>query len=196
MTRDIETSTHRSEATTANGSVTPGSLLFAAIAVLVGVAFWFWLTDATSIVSASDPIGQFNSSALAQVDNQDIPDALKTMGGLPSFLDRFKQKDAGCPAPLAWVSIERTVGQATGTVRLRSGNYLSPPFSLTETPVRIAIPYPAPYEAGTGELAIVGTGAPATISLTPTWSVSYDQNNAAVHNVHWLPAKQCGGTNG
>lgn len=198
MTRDMETSNQPSGAKAMKNGLAPGLLSFAMIAVLVGVVFWLWLTEAFTTLPVSDTSGQFLNSELAQVGDQDIPDALKTMGGLPRFLDRFRQRDASCPLPLAWVSIAKAAGATPmpGTIRVRSGNYLSPPFSLTDTPVRIAIPYPSSYETGTGQLAVVGTGAPATISLMPAWSVSYDQNNMAVHNVHWSPVTRCGGANG
>jgi hypothetical protein len=196
MIRDMETSSQQSGAKVMKNNAAPGLLSFAAIALLVSVAFWFWLTEAFSAISISDANGQFVNSELAQVDDQDIPDALKTMGGLSKSLDRFSQKGTGCPLPLAWVSIAKASGSPAGTIRVRSGNYLSPPFSLTEMPVRIAIPYPSSYETGTGQLAVVGTGAPATIALTPAWSVSFDQNKMAMHNVHWSPVTRCGGANG
>ncbi len=196
MIGDMETpSRHSGARASVNGAI-PGLLSFTAIAILVAVSFWFWLTEALFAVSASDADGQSISSELAQVSGQDMPDALKTMGGLPSFLSRFRQRSASCPQPLAWVSIAKAAGSTPGTIRVRSGNYLSPPFSLSDTPVRIAIPYPSSYETGNGQLAVVGIGAPAIVSLTPAWSVSYDQHNIAVHNVHWSPAARCGGANG
>jgi hypothetical protein len=195
MAQNTETS-QRSGTAAAKQSGSPGLLLCAVVAILVGLAFWLWLTTARSAVFQSNADGQLTSSELAQVDDQDIADALKTMGGLPKFLDHFRQRDTGCHLPLAWVSIAKPPGQSSGTIRLRSGSYLSPIFNLTDAPVRVAVPFPSPYEMGKGQLMVLGTEATATISLVPPWLVSFSQGNMAAHNVYWRPIKQCSDTNG
>jgi hypothetical protein len=43
------------------------------------------------------------------------------------------------------VTLVKAPGSPSGTVRVRSGSYLSPAFHVTEAPQRVAIPYPAPY---------------------------------------------------
>jgi len=195
MAQNTETS-QRSGTAAARQSGLPGLLLCAVVAILVGSAFWLWLTTALSAASQSNATSQLTNSELAQVADQDIADALQTMGGLPKFLDRFRQKDTGCPLPLAWVSIAKLPGQPSGTVRLRSGSYLSPAFNLTDAPVRVAVPFPSLYEMGKGQLTVLGTEATATISLVPPWLVSFSQGNMTAHNVHWRPIKRCSDTNG
>ncbi|MBB3459321.1 hypothetical protein FHT86_007653 [Rhizobium sp. BK313] len=195
MVQNTETS-QRSGTAAAKQSGSPGLPLFAVVAILVGSAFWLWLTMADSALPQANTDGQLIGSELAQVGDQEIADALTTMGGLPKFLDRFRQKDTGCPLPLAWVSIAKPPGQSSGTIRLRSGGYLSPVFNLSETPVRVAIPFPSPYEMGKGQLMVLGTEATATISLVPPWPVSFRQGNIAAHNVYWRPIKQCSDANG
>ena len=49
-----------------------------------------------------------------------------------------------CGGRLAWVTLSRSNDATAQMARLRSGNYFSPAFAVTKTPVRVAIPYPAP----------------------------------------------------
>jgi hypothetical protein len=76
------------------------------------------------------------------------------------------------------------------TIRLRSGNYISPNFSLTDAPVRVALPYPAPYEAGHGTLSVIAVGGEATVSLLPPWRV-VGGSGLASHEVTWHPRIRC-----
>src|SRR5258708_19402744 len=59
-------------------------------------------------------------------------------------------------------------GTATigSTVRIRSGSYVSPFFTVTEAMQRIAVPYPAPYGSGGRTLSRQGD-APATPRCSP-----------------------------
>ncbi|WP_149344164.1 hypothetical protein [Neorhizobium sp. P12A] len=171
-------------------------LLFAVVAALSGSAFWFWLNSALAAATHPGVEPDMQTSELDLVSDADIADALKTVGGTPALLDRFKPKDAGCPLPLAWISIRGAPGQPPTSVRLRSGAYLSPAFKLTDVPVRVAIPFPAPYDIGKGQLTVLGTGATASIALTPPWQVAFNQSNTSVHNVSWRAIKRCTDSNG
>jgi hypothetical protein len=133
--------------------------------------------------------GQTVASELAPVDDRDIDAAETTMSGSGGFLAQFKQRTTGCPVPLAWVAVARMPGQAGGTIRLISGSYVSPAFALSNAPTRIAIPYPAPYQAGQGRLTALHAGVSATIALSPAWDIS--AQGEASHNVTWHSGKRC-----
>src|SRR6185312_988578 len=171
-------------------SQVPGLWPAAMIALASGIACWFWL--ATNPGSANSPKngGLAAASELAEVDDRDIAAALATMNGSSAFLARFKGRAAGCPLPLAWVSLVRAPGQPPGTVRLRSGAYFSPVFTLTDTPQRVAIPYPGAYETGSGELMALSAGGRAIIALRPAWHVAA-QSDDAMRRVTWHPANRC-----
>jgi hypothetical protein len=174
--------------------IAPGILPAAAMTVLAGLACGIWLTSgvATETVSpGSDP----NVSELAQVDNSDIPAALSTMNGSGAELVQYKERAGSCPRPLAWISLARVPGQPPSTVRLRSGGYFSPIFELSDVPVRVAVPYPAPYELGHGTLTVMDAGGGAVISLVPPWSVPA-QSSGATREVHWNPTNHCKPSNG
>ena len=57
------------------------------------------------------PFNAATVSELAQVDDQDIDNALTTMNGPSDYLAQFKERGAGCPRPLAWVALAKARGQ-------------------------------------------------------------------------------------
>ena len=122
----------------------PGLLPAGAIAALAAIGCWLWLASGASLATASPPAAAQVANELAEVSEHDLAGALGTMSGTDSFLTRFKERATGCRAPLAWVAIAHAPRQPNGTARLRVGNYFSPPFEITQTPQRIAIPYPGP----------------------------------------------------
>ena len=119
----------------------------------------------------------------------DLPAALGTVSGTAQQLAQMAEPDR-CGRRLAWVTVVRAPGQPPGRIRLRSGSYVSPAFDLMETPVRVAMPYPAPYPTGHGTISVVGATTDAIVALTPAWHVSA-QAGMAVQEVTWTPAASC-----
>jgi hypothetical protein len=191
MQQESETRRFRTVAGSQAGSQggMPGLWPAAAMAALSAIVCWIWLASSAA-TDKGQTGGEAVVSELAQVDVRDLADALTTMNGSDAFLAQFKQRAGGCPQPLAWVSVARTPGQPPGTVRLRSGGYISPTFSLSDVPMRVAIPYPGPYEAGHGRLAALDAGSSATIALRPAWHISA-QADGAMREVTWHPRKRC-----
>jgi hypothetical protein len=74
-------------------------------------------------------------------------------------------------------------------VRIRSGQYVSPPIKLTPAPQRIAIPYPAPYPTGRGVLTLVGEADQVGFYLTP--GGVHDVKGAYAVNVRWQVRNPC-----
>jgi hypothetical protein len=173
----------------------PGVLPAAAVAMLSGVLCWIWLVSGAGSAMTSAGDAAAVASDLAQVDDGDVGAALTTMEGPTAFLARFKSRTAGCPEPLAWVTVARAPGQPAGTVRLGSGTYYSPVFDLSDVPVRVAIPYPGPYEAGHGMLTVMAAGGRAMVALRPAWQVP-TQGGAARHEVTWHPSDRCKSSHG
>ncbi len=95
-----------------------------------------------------------------------------------------------CKVPMATVTVVKQVGGPDGTVRIRSGSYLSPPFRVTDVAQRIAIPYPAPYATGHGVLSVVGEANGFAIYLTPGWQLQALNGPASI-SVVWTPGKPC-----
>jgi hypothetical protein len=73
-----------------------------------------------------------------------------------------------CRIPLISMTISKGAALIGSTIRIRSGNYVSPYFTVTEAMQRIAVPYPAPYGSGAGIFVIEGTANGAILGLTPT----------------------------
>lgn len=171
----------------------PGVLPAAGIAIISGVVAWMMLS--TGAAPSTSNNGSSIASELAQVADQDVVAAETTLNGSDRFLGQFRQQQRGCPLPLAWVSVSRPAGQTGGTIRLRSGNYFSPVFDLTEAPMRIAIPYPAPYEEGHGTLTALVDGGSAQIALHPVWHTQPGGEGAA-RQVTWPVTQHCKPSNG
>lgn len=113
-------------------------------------------------------------------------------GALPT-LDPGTSKTAvddakNCKAPLAWVTLTQRNGHA-GMVRIRSGQYLSPPIKLTPVPQRVAVPYPAPYPMGRGVLTLVGEADQVGFYLRP--GGIHDVNGTYSVNVRWQVRSPC-----
>ncbi|HVY14395.1 MAG TPA: hypothetical protein VHB27_04150 [Rhodopila sp.] len=143
---------------------------------------------------ASDPAAMGQTSEIAEVSDQDLDTALKTLGGSGEFRSQFRKQKKRCPTPLAWVSVWTSAGQPAVTLRVVSANYYSPVFKVTDKPVRIAIPYPAPYDTGHGSLMVMHAGE-VSIGLHPPWHVLATAAPQR-HDVTWTPVAGCDARNG
>ena len=109
-----------------------------------------------------------NASDLAIVATSDIAAAATTIS--PAVSSQLAAAAKECKVPLAHLTISKLPGTAGGTIRVRSGNYLSPPFQVTDTPQRVAVPFPAAYPVGKGVISIEGNGSGTSVSLYPAWT--------------------------
>jgi hypothetical protein len=191
MTQDTEA--RRSAPRKKQRSVPRGIGSAIAIAVISGVVCWFWLTS-----GRADPLkpGAPIVSDLTEVEERDTAGAVATLSGSNAVLAEFREgKSGGCRRTLAWVSLVSAPGEPAGHIRLVSGNYYSPVLDVSATPVRVALPFPAPYETGQGALSAIDVGGSATIALLPAWRVSA-QDGKTTRAVTWHPVKNCTSPNG
>jgi hypothetical protein len=160
--------------------------------VISGVVCWFWLVSGrANPLQAAAP----NVSELTEVEEADVTGALTTMSPSNAMLAEFQKKqDGSCRRPLAWVTLVSAPGESPSRIRLISGSYYSPLFEVSATPIRVALPFPAPYETGQGVLTAIDAGGSATISLLPAWRVSV-QDGKTTRPVTWHPVKSCGPRN-
>jgi hypothetical protein len=177
------------EARQSSQGAIPGLWLAAAAMTLSAIVCGTWL--ALGVGAANNPPGAAGSAAseLSQVDDKDVDGAVATLDGNAAFVAQFRQS-AGCSRPLAWVSLMRGPGQPPAKIRLQSGAYFSPIFDLSDSPARVAIPYPAPYESGHGSLTAFVIGGRAVVALLPAWQVS-EQSSSRTRQVVWHPNKRC-----
>jgi hypothetical protein len=140
-----------------------------------------------SVASSSAPASgePMLSSALAA---SEITAASVTLDPATSATTTADAKS--CKTPMTTVTLVKASGSPSGTVRIRSGSYLSPAFHVTEAPQRVAIPYPAPYPTGRGVLSVVGRSDALSIYLTPGWSVQGLDGAASIH-VWWRTENPC-----
>jgi hypothetical protein len=129
-----------------------------------------------------------NASDLGIVATADIAAATPTIN--PSVASQLAAEAKDCKVPLAQLTISKAPGTSGGTIRVRSGNYVSPPFQVTDTPQRVAVPFPAAYPVGKGVISIEGNASGTSVSLYPTWTVQ-TLNGSAARNVVWTPGNPC-----
>ena len=186
MTQDTEAT--RAAPRKQNHRALPGMGLATVITVISGVICWFWLASGrANPLKPVDP----NISNLTEVEEREVTGALTTVSAPNAALAQFREgKDGSCRRPLAWVSLVSAPGEPPSRIRLISGTYFSPLFEVSATPVRVALPFPAPYETGHGTLTVIDVGGSATISLLPAWRVSA-QDGKTTHAVTWHPVKSC-----
>jgi hypothetical protein len=126
---------------------------------------------------------------LGQVPFGELEAAIVSME--PAQRANAAEEARACKTPLAFVTVAAAEGQqAPQALRIRSGSYLSPPLTITPSPRRIALPFPAPYPAGQGVISVEGDAQGVTVSLSPAWQAS-SLNGAAPINVVWTPRAAC-----
>ena len=103
---------------------------------------------------------------LSFVGQRDLGEAASTL--TPSAASALVEDAQRCKIPLASMTISKGTAAIGSTIRIRSGNYVSPYFTVTDSMQRIAVPYPAPYASGAGTIVIEGNATSAIVGLTPT----------------------------
>jgi hypothetical protein len=127
-------------------------------------------------------------SSLSIVAASEITDAKRTLD--PAVSEQLVEQAKKCTAPLAYVTVSKTTYHSSGTFRIHSGSYVSPPYKLTDEPQRIAIPFPAPFPTGSGQISIEGEATGTLISLSPGWRIE-SLHNSATQPVIWDSSKPC-----
>ena len=171
-----------------NAAAYPGLWPFASSTVLAALVCWFWLLP--QLTKADQAALAPGVRALSEVAPDDLPGALATVQGLNPSAFAAQRQDRTCAQKLAWITLVYQPGQPPAKIRIRSGTYFSPLFTLADTPVRVAIPYPAPYETGRGVLSVLNAGAEALIALNPVWHVPATSAEATT-TVVWQPVPDC-----
>jgi hypothetical protein len=96
------------------------------------------------------------------VAQRDLGEAATTL--TPAAAGPLVEDAQRCKIPLASMTIAKGTAAIGSTLRIRSGNYASPYFTVTENMQRIAVPYPA----GAGTFVVEGNATGAVLGLTPT----------------------------
>ena len=181
MSADERAQEARPKAARAPGGV-PGGWAAVGISIVSALIAGYLVRPAASV---ADGAGAAGLSRLAEVAPDEVGAALETVEGSREQIAQFRAKES-CKRRLAWVTIVGLPNRPAGRIRLQSGRYISPAFEMTDVPVRVALPYPAPYPAGRGTISILGTSSDATVALSPAWQVMAQQGFQS-HEVTWTP---------
>lgn len=138
------------------------SAVIGAVGVLLTVsAVGLLLMKSGLGISTDDPA----RPTLSFVDQRDLGAAAGTL--TPSAAGALIQDAQRCRIPLVSMTLERGSAAVGSTLRIRSGSYVSPSFTITDGIQRLAVPYPAPYGAGAGSIVIEGNASGAVLGLSP-----------------------------
>jgi hypothetical protein len=151
--------------------------------VILGAIGWV-LKSADLGVSSGDP-AQPTVSFVAQGD---LSAAATTL--LPSAAGALIEDAQRCRVPLISMSIDRGTAPLGSIIRIRSGNYVSPYFSITDSTQRVAVPYPTPYGSGSGIMTVEGNAKGAIVGFNPTQTM-VDLPGAKSIPVVWRAVSPC-----
>lgn len=134
------------------------------------------------------PAPTANGSEVSIVSQADIGSAATTLSAQAAtgIVDEAKS----CKTPMATITISKKPGAAPGMIRIRSGSYVSPAFTLGEAPQRVAIPFPTPYPTGIGSISVEGEASGAVVSLYPAVNIE-TLKGASPISIWWVPKKPC-----
>jgi len=125
---------------------------------------------------------------LEPVPTASLPQVQGTLA--PQQAAQLVEEARRCREPLARVAVWHSPSARGGTISIVSRGYRSPPFVLTPAPSLIAIPYPAPYPSGRGQLTLVGEANDVIVALRPQY-INQQLSSPAVINVWWTPVEGC-----
>ena len=144
-----------------------------------------WVLKSASVGGATGDPAQ---PTINFVDKGDLSAAATTL--TPSAAGALIEDAQRCRIPLVSMTIERGSAALGSTIRIRSGNYVSPYFTVTDAMQRIAVPYPAPYGAGSGTFTFEGTAKGVVMGLTPTKAI-VDLPGSQTIPVVWRAVPPC-----
>lgn len=142
------------------------------------------------LLSGGETAGTADRPALNLVKKGDIEKAAETLA--PEEKDKIVAEAKACRAPLGNMRLSKMASDAGGVVRIRAGNYLSPAFNIAEGPINVAVPFPAPYEVGKGEIVVEGAAKDVFFELTPGLKIDTTGGIQRIP-VIWNTSKPCGG---
>jgi hypothetical protein len=160
-------------------------------AIFGAVGLVLTLAVAGFVLTKSDlgiPSGDAAHTTLGFVAQRDIGAAAATL--TPSAAGALVEEAQRCKIPLVSMTIEKGTAAIGSTIRIRSGSYVSPYFTITEGVQRVAVPYPAPYGAGSGTMVIEGSANGAIVGFTPVRKM-IDLPGTQSIPVVWRPVNPC-----
>ncbi len=160
-------------------------------AIFGAVGLLLTLAAAGFVLMKSDlglPGGDAAQPTLNFVAQRDIGAAAATL--TPSAAGALVEEAQRCKIPLASLTIEKGTAAIGSTIRIRSGSYVSPYFTITEGMQRVAVPYPAPFGTGSGTMVIEGSANGAIVGFSPTRKM-IDLPGTQSVPVVWRPVNPC-----
>ncbi len=126
--------------------------------------------------------------AINLVAAQERIEAIATLDGDAARTAQRDRRD--CSYPMGFVTVVSSGGVNSGTFRLVTSKYRSPPFPISSIPQRVAIPHPLPATGGVDVLTIDGAATALTVALYPTAIMTPTTATATVR-VYWPPSPAC-----
>jgi hypothetical protein len=153
------------------------AVLLACTIMLGAAAGWYVARPAP----AGPPVIEMLSPA-------DVAEGMKTLSA--EAIQQASSEPRQCRIQLGYITVATPGNAAGGTVRFRIGAYESPPFVVTDTRQRIAIPNPFPESGGTGILSVDGEAKGLVVALYPPTPME-PVNGSASARVIFRPTPKC-----
>ena len=133
--------------------------------------------------ASSEPEGQ----ELQRIAAEDVEAAAQSLvaGSAAALVEGAK----ACTKPLGVLVVHAT-GRGSGNVRFHSGTYVSPYIRLGPRAERVALPFPAPVEAGHGQIIMDNNSDGADVFLSPGFRAGAGPSRRVIA-VHWNAKAPC-----
>ena len=171
-------------ASPASGSISPNSgAASALVPILLGGGLLAGVLGVSLIAHHDAP----NVSAIEQVPVAEFTNAAKTL--TPDGQQQAESGQRQCHAPIYFITAVTPGNPAGGTVTFHTSTYRSPPFHVSDVPVRIALPNPLP-DGGLDPLTVQGDANGLVVSLFPTATMT-PVNGSTFVTVRWPANPPC-----
>jgi len=146
------------------------------------------VTIAAAVIAGAVMMGRGGTPRLEIASQAQVVALAGTVA--PNAAPAIEADAKACKIPMGYVEFWHDPGAPDSVVTIQSGSYVSPAFALTTAHEMIALPFPAAYQVGKGQLIVHGTGTAVNVSLDP---VAVDANLAGSEtiNVVWDTSKPC-----
>ncbi len=141
--------------------------------------------------ASKPPAGPAGSLRLTPIAQDDIPEAMETIA--PQQQATVKEDIGSCKRLAARMTISPIPGkaaEASGSVQIKSGDYLSPQFAVGAYPVNVMVPMPELAPNLTGRLDIIGVAKNLRVELDPPLDLP-ELKGQRTQGVYWYADQPC-----
>ncbi len=132
--------------------------------------------------------GQADLFEISQVEFKDLAEAGDSLN--QSVANKLIDDAKNCREPLSFLTF-KSLGSNGGSIQVLTGLYQSPVITLRpHEALRLALPWPASYQSGTGAYTLINNTDGVGVYLRPGLRVEAGPSRHII-NVRWTPRNPC-----